>query len=148
MEPDVPRWCVVTFPNYPRTNTTKPSAPSFLRAPCPPAAENPKSRNPKSQRNPRRRAEGDIQGRPKGRKSSRVTLTGREADILRLLKSERRPRRCRPTNKPASPAEAMEFSIVHFARDCSLASSNPRISLALFSSSIQPSLNHCGQINR
>jgi len=27
-----------------------------------------------------------ILGRPKGRKSSRVKLTGREADILRLLK--------------------------------------------------------------
>ena len=34
----------------------------------------------------RRRAEGVILGRPKGRRSSRVKLTGREDDILRLLK--------------------------------------------------------------
>jgi len=34
----------------------------------------------------RKRAEGVILGRPKGRKSSHVKLTGREDDILRLLK--------------------------------------------------------------
>jgi len=33
----------------------------------------------------RKRAEGVVLGRPKGRKSSRVKLTGREAEILRLL---------------------------------------------------------------
>lgn len=35
----------------------------------------------------RRRAEGVVLGRPKGRKSSRVKLTGREEEILRLLRS-------------------------------------------------------------
>jgi len=34
----------------------------------------------------RRRAEGVILGRPKGRKSSRVKLTGREEEIARLLR--------------------------------------------------------------
>lgn len=34
----------------------------------------------------RRRAEGVILGRPKGRKSSRVKLTGREVEIARLLR--------------------------------------------------------------
>jgi DNA invertase Pin-like site-specific DNA recombinase len=34
----------------------------------------------------RKRAEGVVLGRPQGRKSSRVKLTGREEDIARLLK--------------------------------------------------------------
>jgi len=62
----------------------------------------------------RRRSEGVILGRPKGRKSSRVKLTGREADILRLLK------RGHSKTRIAKRLKVHRITLANFIRDKNL----------------------------
>ena len=59
----------------------------------------------------RRRAEGVILGHPKGRKSSRVKLTGREPDILRLLK------RGHSKSRIARRLKVHRITLANFVRD-------------------------------
>ncbi|WP_345783557.1 master DNA invertase Mpi family serine-type recombinase [Ereboglobus sp. PH5-5] len=63
----------------------------------------------------RRRAEGVILGRPKGRRSSRVKLTGREDDILRLLK------RGQSKTRIARRLKVHRITLANFIRDKHLA---------------------------
>jgi len=62
----------------------------------------------------RKRSEGVILGRPKGRKSSRVKLTGREAEIIKLLELGW------PKSRIARRLKVHRITLGNFIKSCSL----------------------------